>query len=415
MSFRRHRVLDVGGFVSSMTQKPTQIPLSPAQLQRKKRRKTFIGIALIAIFLVGFSLKQRYVGSVPIAPGLAKDAVAPLANWPWQNAKETKLRRGVTLWSARQHDGTLVEMLCFDFAKNPDLRFEFLDQDADDAVPWNNEVRYSALGVGGATRKLNQKFGGNSVVAAWNGVFFGYLDGAANPFGRAFHVSPVVINGQVHHWGSNHRWTFGAKTENGKTVFKTFFRPDKSTLKREFDFAGGSVQCLLRDGKPLRLQPFPQSGDAPLPQPVVSTKAEAGHIPVFDHMRTCRASMAWTKDSAQLFVLLIKEPDNESLSAWALQYNWPIGGGWTVADVQRFWLSLQKPFGITDAINSDAGNVLQYTFLRPDQKYDLVTARGAGVTYERATFDKNFHNAPGGGSLTYFYVREIGLTLRAVD
>jgi hypothetical protein len=36
--------------------------------------------------------------------------------------------------------------------------------------------------------------------------------------------------------------------------------PSKSTLAREFDWGGGSAQCLIKDGQPLRLQPFPEKG-----------------------------------------------------------------------------------------------------------------------------------------------------------
>jgi hypothetical protein len=365
-------------------------------------------LALCAIALVlGWNLKQRFIGSIPLQFGLQPDTPAELAQWPWPEAVKTVTRPGVTHWQSRQHDGTVVELLRFDFAANSQLRFELFDQDAVDEKPWDNYVRYNARGVGRATAELNEQFAPHGrVVAAWNGIFFGYHDGPTNPYGRAFHVAPVVIDGKVHHWGSNHRWSFGVKYNAGKPTFRVLFLPDAAAMQRAFDYGGGSVQCLLRDGKTLRLQPFPRAGDKPLPQPVKSAVAEAGHIPIFDHMRTCRASLGWSKDSRQLFVLFVKEPDNETGSIMALQYGLPIGGGWTVADVQRFWLSMQKTAGVWNAINSDAGNVLQYTLLRPDGKYDLVPARGAWTTYERRTFEPDFKGAPGGGALMYFYVRE---------
>jgi len=378
---------------------------------RKNLKKPAWQRALLALVvltaIIGWQLKLRFLGSIPWQRGLKADAPAELARWPWRGVSKSTLRRGVTHWQAHQSDGTLVELLRFDFTANPRLRLELFDQDAVDAQPWDNQVRYNALGVGAATRELNAKLAPRGqVVAAWNGIFFGYHDGPTNPYGRAFHVAPVVIDGKVHHWGANHRWSFGVKYDGGKPRFKVLFLPNAAAMQRAFDFGGGSVQCLLREGQPLRLQPFPRAGDKPLPQPVASTSDQAGHIPIFDHMRTCRASLAWSKDSKQLFVLFVKEPDNETGSIYALQYGLPIGGGWTVADVQRFWLAMRDTAGVWNAINSDAGNVLQYTLLRPDGRYDLIPARGAWTTYERATFDRGFKGAPAGGALMYFYVRE---------
>lgn len=372
---------------------------------RKSRRKKTIIVILCVLLIVAWQAKLRFWGATPLQFGVAPDAPAELATWPWPHAKQQQLTQGVTHWSAQQGDGTIVELLRYDFKANPHLRFGLYDQDSDDAKPWDNQTYYNNCGVGEATRRLNQKFG-NTIISTWNGPFFGYLDGASNPRGRAHHVAPVAMNGKLHHWGTNHRWTFGVEYSHGNQQFKLQFLPSQKELKQGWDWASGGLQCLMKDGKSLKLQPFPKAGDAPLPQPFPSTQNDVGHIPHFDHMRSSRASFGWTKDSSRLYVLWVKEPDNESASIWALNYGWPLMGGWTIADVQRFWLHMRDREGVTNVVNSDAGNVLQYTFRKPNGKYDLVPPRGAWVTYERAEFDANFENAPAGGALMYFYVRE---------
>jgi hypothetical protein len=85
----------------------------------------------------------------------------------------------------------------------------------------------------------------------------------------------------------------------------------------------------------------------------------------------------------------------------------PVGGGWTVPDLQRFWLSM-KSQGVFNAINSDAGDVLQATLLRRDGNYDLIPPGWATREYSKKTFAPDFKGAPQGGALMYFYVRDSG-------
>lgn len=242
------------------------------------------------------------------------------------------------------------------------------------------------------------------MVACWNGLFFGYRDGSANPKGHAFQLSPVVINRKFHSTNLHFRWTFGGEYSNGAPTFKVAHLPSQKTLE-SFDWAAGSVQCLVLDGKPLRLQPFPRKGDAPIKQPVASTPQNVGHIPIFDHMQTCRASIAWSRDDRKLWVLWVKEPDSEISSAIAMRHGAPTSGGWTVADLQRFWMSM-KSAGVDSAVNSDAGDVFQATLLRADSNYDLIPPGWAARAYLKKTFAPDFKNAPQGSALMYFYVRD---------
>ncbi len=256
-----------------------------------------------------------------------------------------------------------------------------------------------------ATKQLNQQFAREKqgrVLVAWNGLFFGYTDKTITGEGsRAHHVSPVLLNGKVHFNTANHRWTFGVKYVNGKPVWKTIHLPSLQTLEREFDWAAGSAQCLIKDGKPLRMEPFPRSRADYKKQPVPSTPQEVGHVPLFDHMKTCRASLAWTRDNQQLYLLLVKEPDIEAGSAAFLKQGVPVMGGWMVSDLQRFWMSM-KMWG---AMNSDAGDVAQLVYQRADQRYEMIPPRW-GSNLMRLQLKPDFSNAPKGGAVMYFYVRD---------
>ncbi len=323
--------------------------------------------------------------------------------WPWANAKIDSPARGVTHWlDDSSGDGTVCELIEFDFATNPDLRFEMFDQDSDDLKPWDNHCSYWPRGAAQMTRQLN----GNNrrVVALWNGLFFGYHGSSKWANKDAFHVAPVVVDGTVHDWGANHRWSFGVKTRDGKPQFATFHQPTQQTLAANYDFASGGAQCLIRDGQPLRLRAY---GLPALKQPVASTPLEAGHIPNFDHMKSSRASIAWNRDSGKMWLLFVKEGDSEGASIAALKLGGgalglQLKGGWSLTDVQRFWQSKN----VWGAINSDAGDVAQLTVLRRDDDYDLVPPRQSSSAM-RLRFGPNFGDAPEGGALMYFAVSEM--------
>lgn len=371
-----------------------------------------IALALLPLMLVLlYAAKiyiQRYSGVIPIASMLEDDDVsrpAALATWPLPAAKQESTRRGVTHWLAHQN-GTSVDVFRFSWKDNSRLRWQILDGDSDDAKPWDGRVRYWNRGVAQATKLLNSKRGG-PVLAAWNGLFFGYASpDITSPRSEAFHVSPVVIDGTVHANSANHRWAFGVKYDKAGPHWNIAHQPSRAWLEKNLQWGGGAAQCLVLDGRPLKLQPFPAPGEAPLPQPVNSTPEEAGHIPKFDHMRTCRASLAWEQGGKTLWLVFVKERDGEIASALALKYRRALGGGWTTADVQRFWLALQKQTGPLTAVNSDAGDVAQLTYRQVDGNYTLVPPRWSGAPFERKSFTPEFRDAPRGGALMFFYVRE---------
>jgi hypothetical protein len=347
---------------------------------------------------------------------------APQAIWPWREARRSTPGAGLTRWQSRAHDGTRLELLRFDFAVNPNLKIGFYDQDEDDAQPLDNRVYYWQRGIWPVAQNLEHKLKRNNreLVALWNGSFFGLKNLQPRHRDYCFHVSPVVLNGKVAFNTSNHRWAWGFQTRNKKTRFKILHLPGRSALQNEFDFATGATQCLIRDGAPLQIKAFPVFGEKPPPQPVASLPREAGHIPFLDHMKTSRVSVAWTRDSAQLFLLFVKEPDGETPSRAALQKRVAAYGGWMLADVQRFWLSAARDLKIENAVALDGGDVAQLALrLRdntieiapprlamPDlkskatQRFEIPAARLSDTRFEVPAAISR------GGSLMYFFVSD---------
>lgn len=343
------------------------------------------------------------------APDIHLEAPAEHAVWPWNKARKDSPQRGVTHWLVKSADGTTCDLMRFDFKVNPRLRFELYSQDEDDAKPFDNVVKFWPMGVGQAVRHLNARFKESGpVVAAWNGPFFGYYRSAPIPDETGFHLSPVVLKGKVLYNRTNHRWTFGVKYEKGRPVFKVFHLPGRDVLAREFDFAAGAMQCLIKDGQALKMEPFPRSPAEFRKPPVPSTPLEAGHIPFFDHAKFSRASLAWSRDSSSLYLLFVREPnsDNESASIGALSKWQPQSRGWSVSDVQRFWRAMMKAGLIWNAINSDAGDAGQLAYRLPNGHYELASPLGDRPTFERRVFAPDFKGTPQGGALAYFYVRE---------
>ncbi len=345
---------------------------------RKHRQHLWIVAALCMMaasaFLVGKLRMRRTSAPVTQSAGVVvhQDVPSVLTTWPWPRSLKEGLAGGVTHWQdTSSPDGTKLDLFDFDFGRNRRLRLEIFDQDQDDEKPFDNHARFWERGVGQITRQLNAAFGlekQGRVLAAWNGLFFGperYGAGAT-----AEHVAPVVLNGKAHYLAGSHRWTFGVKSVNGRIIFKTEHLPNKNDLAREFDWASGGAQCLIREGKPLRVQSFPLPGQLPLKGPVPSTPEEAGHIPIVDHIKTSRVSLGWSRDNRHLYLLFVQDPDTEASSAIQFRHGLAMVGGWSLADLQRFWLAK----GVWGAINSDGGDIAQLTYLRTDGNYLLGVA-----------------------------------------
>lgn len=385
------------------------------RINRRLRRVAAVALPVTLLGGLGAAwLKARLWGSAPLPIRTSTPINAPseLARWPWPNAKVSVPHKGVTRWVAMQRDNTLVELLEFDWAKNPNLRFEIFDQDETDDKPFDNRVDYWNRSAAILSRELNQKFAREQgqrrrgrVVAAWNGAFFGYDRKSNNRL--AFHVGPVILNGAPRYTSiPNHRWTAAWNNSDAGPRFSVQHLPLAPQLQG-FEWGAGALQYLVRDGKPLHLQPFPQPGDKPLPQPFPSSPQDAGHVPDFDHMKSCRASFAWNAQNSKLWVVIVKEPDSEAVSILGVRHGgaWPgasVVGGWTVADLQRFWLAL----GAAHAVNSDAGDVGQRLLLLPDNSYDWIPPRLVSGLM-RMRLKPDLSDAPvGGGPLMCFYVRD---------
>ena len=376
-------------------------------LQRRvKIKRALLILALILAFALALAWWKlfQHASGLPIQPGLRADSASPGSAWPWVGRAQV-LARGAQAWSTTTGDGTLLHLMRFDMAANPRLRFSIWDGDVDDEDARPNLIAYWPRGVAQVTQKLNASWkGSRQVLAASNGSFFGYADKTLGARARGFHVGPVVLGGKVFFNGKNHRWTFGTKKAGSHEVFDVVHLPDRKRLE-QFHFAAGAVQCLVKDGVALKLEPFPRSPGDFKPQPVPSTDSEAGHVPYFDHMRTSRISLAWSRDSKILWWLAVKEPDMEPLSDYALRWGVPLGGGWSVPDVQRFWLSLRASEGdrVWCAINSDAGDVGQTVWKSAESPwgYEMMPPRWSDKRM-RIRLRSDFANAPLGGPVMAF-------------
>lgn len=331
--------------------------------------------------------------------------------WPWPNAKREILRRGVAHWASALDDGTTLDLLEFDFRANPRLRFGLWDSDlqnSPDVTKPLNRFPYWQNGLAAQAAAMNRN---GDLVACWNGGFFGLLNRKPRTADRAFHLSPVVSDGQAHYAGVNHRWTWGAQMRDGQLQFKLEHQPKFADLARDFDAATGTLQALMIDGKPLELRPYPWFGELPQKPPIPSTTREAGHIPTLDWMHTSRTGAGWN-DKGKLWILIVKEPDGEAPSRALFNRRERGRGGWTLADEQRFWLSMRDRNAARNAIGLDGGDVAQAAWQQPDRQYEVLTPRIALPENQSATkrllTDAKFTNARDlrGGALTYFWVRE---------
>jgi hypothetical protein len=113
--------------------------------------------------------------------------------------------------------------------------------------------------------------------------------------------------------------------------------------------------------------------------------------------------MAWAKDNRYLYLLFVNEPDNELASKQALRFgSSDSDGGWTLADLQRFWVS----FGVDYAVNSDGGIVAQLVHRREDGTYIFLPPRWIAPNTEVSLTSAAEGGPKGGGTLMDFVVLE---------
>lgn len=342
-----------------------------------------VWMVLPLVLVSSCSPNSKVVAKTPSIPSLNNDAV-----WPWKGINQKSLDKGVRHWKHTGQDGASLDLVEFDFVENPELKFAIYDQDQDDETPFDNKVDYFPHGVGQVVHHLEQS---QEVMAAWNGLFFAYDRGPGSPqHGWARHIGPVVLEGKPYFNVGRHRWMFGVKDG----TFKATFKPDKGILAKEFDYAADGAQLLIKDGHPLRIQPYEDSIKNIRP---VDTQDDVGALPIADWMKTSRASLAWSKDSRYLWALFIIESDHETASKLAAKYGKEDRSGWTLRDLQTFWLAKRA----WAAINLDGGVVTQFA-LKGRNGFELQPAQQA--TDSKRRVQKDLKASPSGGSLQTFYI-----------
>lgn len=335
-----------------------------------RRRRVALLVLFLALAAGGLLLRPR-----PVA------TAAELATWPWPAVAETTLHRGVTRRQAEARDGTAVLLVTFDRGVNPALTLGLWDQDAHDAEPFDNRVLEQA----GTPADVVAAVPGT--LAVWNGSFFN-PQVAGEPPGTRAHIAPVVLDGQAHYNVGNHRWTFGAATVAGRQVLRVEYLPAYESLAERFDLAAGGVQGVVRDGRPLRLRP-----GATRDEPRSRSAAEAGANPGADEVATSRTSVGWSADSRVVELLLVRQGGVP-------------GAGWTLADVQRFWLA----HGIRNAVNLDGGPQAQALLREPDGWLLLPTDGGPS-----RRLGPELKDMPAGGTIMSFYIHDRGQVLRGSE
>ncbi len=329
--------------------------------------KQYASAVLVALLWTGFACSPAKPTPTTRTP-LIKPAPHKLSAWPWPNTKKTALGPGLTLTVAQLPGDTRVELFRVDFNENPSLRLDLYDQDEDDGVPYDNAADYTRT-ADQIHRHLEAR-GGSKILLAWNGPFFAYdFKGGRT----ARHIGPVVQKGKLRYNVGNHRWTLASR--NGR--LQVIHLPDRKSLEAErFDFAVAGVQALIDEGKPLELEPFPRYENEIKKPPVPSSPAEAGHIPIVDHMQTSRTSLGWSRDGKILSILIVTEEDHELGSKLGLKRGEAQRGGMTLADLQKFWTS----YGAWGSINSDGGDVTQRIYRRQDGSVDVLKPRNGQGT-----------------------------------
>lgn len=378
-------------------------------MNKRVMNQRFLAAGAIALAACGFSMwiyrawQKRRLYTFLSRPSAQ-------ATWPWPQARAETLGSGITHWLQLAPDGTSCDLFRVDFSANPRLKLELADEDERDENPFDNRVFYARRGLGDVARDLNTRFATPQnrapILMVWNASYFGLKNLKPRARDWAFHNSPIVLNNRVLYNRENHRWTFGVRQHNGRAQFDMVHFANRKQLQT-FEFACAGTQALLRDGIALDVRPYPRIGELPQLPPVPSTAREAGHIPTLDHMKTSRVSLAWNRDSSRLWLLVVREPDGEVPSRAAVLRARPAFGGWMLQDVQRFWLAMKNQ-GVSDAVALDGGDVAQLAFQK-SQSYTLLPPRLAipkGRATQRLISDRNFANAPRGGSIMNFYLRE---------
>lgn len=355
--------------------------------------------ALCLILCCGCIAKRAPRWTFVLHSGSSPD---PGVSWPWKGAVESHPFKGVSRWTASTNDYTSLELFRFDFSANPRLRFGMYDQDEDDAKPFDDQVDFYPYGIGWVTQHLNSSFSSKRrILLAWNGLFFAFRRVPGSPpHGWANHIGPIVLDGKAHYNVGEHRWMFGAKYDAGERPhFKAVFKPGWKELSTQFNIAADGAQCVVRDGEPLQLPPPSYPSLARPAHAMSSTAEDVGQIPIVDDIKTSRTSIGWSKDSRYMYVLIVSEPDTETSSINAFRKHYAQVGGWSLADLQEFWMSLH----VWGAINSDGGLETQRTLLQQDGSYDLLTPQ-IGAPAKHIKLAKDLSNAPPGGTLMSFFV-----------
>src|SRR6478672_11778786 len=104
---------------------------------KKSKKRLILASFVLLLGVAAYFAKQRWLNDTrALQSGVSLNTPAALALWPWPKSKIDIPTRGVKHWLDKSSpDGTVVELVEFDFKTNPNFRFAMFDQDSDDEKP----------------------------------------------------------------------------------------------------------------------------------------------------------------------------------------------------------------------------------------------------------------------------------------
>jgi hypothetical protein len=239
-------------------------------------------------------------------------------------------------------------------ASRPDgttLTLGLYDADSDDASPWDD---HNTTWLGRTTEFALDKLRarahrrGREVLAVFNAGFFSL--GAHRGY-RGTHVAPVVIDGAPRYNVRTLRhgdpgWVFGVNRDGKRLRLDLAEAVPWDEMASRYDVAIAWVRPLRVAGRSLPLR---------------------SDLGVTD-LRCSRTSLGWSADSAQLYLLVARDPDSETGSIRQWRKGRRQTGGLDVGEVQRVWEQLGVPY----ALLLDGGYSTQMAFRERSGRYRVV-------------------------------------------
>ncbi|MDO8682653.1 MAG: phosphodiester glycosidase family protein [Armatimonadota bacterium] len=247
---------------------------------------------------------------------------------PQSDVYGAKHMRAISKW-----DGTQFDLFLFNSKSG--VRTGLFDLDQHDRNPGDNQ-NYSFYGMNAyrsipAIKRAAGLDGSKTLIAVCNG---GLFTPGTDKLWRASHSSSLVYHRKTCYPVDRPAWTVGLRNDGLKAASIRFARSHKD-LPTNVDYAICDVQALIVNGKPMKDRPMPLN----------------------DEMKMSRTSIAWDRHG-NLFLLVVHELDSEAASKSQVVNDEPQTGGWSFAQLRKFWKVMNVPY----AANLASGDSSQVVY-----------------------------------------------------